>query len=134
MPEGGWPPFRGLSSQGEDSWFLLSLPRSLPIEGHSGLVGSDVDVSPWTLASLLPGTPSAECLSLSPPDEGKVTVRVMAPSAGPPEVKLGGWQVWEVSGRLWGCEASCPGWHVSVDTGIVLYTCLSSASYFLSWS
>lgn len=86
-----------------------------------------MDIYLWTLASLLPGFKHWVFAS---PDEGEVTMLVMEPSAGLPEDRLGGWQVWEASGSPLGCEASCPGWGISVDT-VVLYTSLSFASYFL---
>ena len=111
-----------------DSWLLPPLP--FPVEGQSRQVGGEVDIHLWTLASLLQAS-STGCSSLPPPDEGKVTVLVTAPSAGLSEDRRGGWQVWEAAGSPLGCEASCPGWGVSVDTGVILYTCLSSASYFL---
>lgn len=83
--------------------------RCLPHSPLWGILGWWVVkwTSPHRLLLVCYQASSAHCLSLSPPDEGKVTVRVTAPSAGPPEGGLGGGRVWDVSGSPWGCAAGC---------------------------
>ena len=99
------PSFHGLHAQVKEPGQLPFLPRSHS-PGGGGLSGWGGEVDPYQSTPLLIycGAPSTGVHSLSPPDEGGVTILVTAPSAGLPEGRRGGGQVngcWEV---LWAAK------------------------------